>query len=63
MNKSDKLFKDFKYVNPEDMAKIERENNRMRWLFRQILLDLPKNRDWLNPDYEREMREWTKNPD
>lgn len=28
------------------------------WAFRQLLQDLPKNRDWLNPDIERVMREF-----
>lgn len=34
----------------------ERENARLKWLIRQVTTDLPVNRDWLNPDYEREMR-------
>jgi hypothetical protein len=41
-------------------SELEWEHNRMRWLFRQIINDLPQKRDWLNPDYEREMREWAK---
>ena len=34
----------------------ERDNARLKWLIRQVTTDLPVNRDWLNPDYEREMR-------
>lgn len=32
------------------------ENERMKWLLRQVLDSLPKNRDWLDPAIEQEMR-------
>ena len=32
---------------------------RAKWLVRQVLESLPKNRDWLNPDHEREMRSFS----
>jgi hypothetical protein len=38
------------------VERIERDNARLTWLIRQVTTDLPTNRDWLNPDYEREMR-------
>jgi hypothetical protein len=45
------------YILAAKIRELERENNRMRWLLRQIVTDLPLGRrDWLNPDYEREMR-------
>lgn len=31
--------------------------NRKNWLIRQVLDSLPMKRDWLNPDYEAEMKE------
>lgn len=44
-------------VSADFSRELERENNRMRWLLRQVVTDLPLGRrDWLNPDYEREMR-------
>lgn len=30
---------------------------RAEWLISQIYNDLPSKRDWLNPDYEREMKD------
>jgi hypothetical protein len=33
------------------------ENRRAKWLLRDILRDLPVNKDWLNPDTERNARE------
>lgn len=39
-------------------ATLERDCDRMRWLLRQIANDLPQKRDWLNPEYEREMLAW-----
>lgn len=32
------------------------ENRRAKWLLRDILRDLPVNKDWLNPDTERMAR-------
>jgi hypothetical protein len=39
----------------------ERELNRVKWLLTQIVQDLPINRDWLNPDIEKEARFYTQN--
>lgn len=39
------------------ICELERENAGMRRLIQQLLNDLPANRDWLNPDYERMMRD------
>lgn len=36
---------------------LESRLRRAQWLIGQVVDDLPRNRDWLNPDYEREMRE------
>ena len=36
--------------------KLIHQNERLVWLIRQVTTELPVNRDWLNPDYEREMR-------
>jgi hypothetical protein len=33
-------------------AKLERAE----WLIARIYEDLPRERDWLNPDYEKEMK-------
>ena len=32
------------------------ENRRAKWLLRDILRDLPDERDWMNPDTERSAR-------
>lgn len=37
----------------ESTATLTRKN----WLIRQVLDSLPMKRDWLNPDYEAEMKE------
>lgn len=37
--------------------------NRMKWLLRHVMQDMPARRDWLNPDYETELREFIKEPD
>jgi len=38
------------------VLQLEQEEKRMKWLFAQLLDDLPIKRDWLNPDYEKEMK-------
>lgn len=38
------------------LLKLEREDNRKKWLLNRILDSLPIKRDWLDPDYEKEMK-------
>jgi len=35
---------------------MQAENERAKWIMRQLINDLPRHRDWLNPDIEREMK-------
>lgn len=39
-------------------ANLDTESERMRWLLRQIVSDLPIRRDWLDPSIEREARQY-----
>jgi hypothetical protein len=44
------------YIDAEATAEIERlerENKTLLHCLKQIINDLPANRDWLNPDIER----------
>lgn len=34
----------------------EAQIKRLRWLLRQVLNDLPNNKDWLDPMLEKQMR-------
>lgn len=40
-------------------APAENDAERLRWLLKHIVTELPQNRDWLDPDVEREARELT----
>jgi hypothetical protein len=39
---------------------LRKQLDHAHWLMRQVLNDLPANKDWLNPDYEKEMLEISK---
>lgn len=41
----------------KQMADLAAENEWLRNLLRQIITDLPSNRDWLDPQVERAARE------
>lgn len=41
-------------------APVDNDAERLRWLLKRIIADLPKNRDWLDPDIEQEARELAK---
>jgi hypothetical protein len=40
---------------------LELKLHRVTWLLGQIIADLPANRDWLNPEIEREARTFLPN--
>lgn len=44
-------------VVKDEAKRIVDENVRLKLLINSLLSDLPTNRDWLDPDLEREMRE------
>lgn len=40
----------------EHWSDVGSKYQRLTWLVRQLLQELPQKRDWFNPDVEREMR-------
>ncbi len=40
----------------EEIDILKQKQKRMKWLFAQLLSDLPNKRDWLDPDIEQEMK-------
>lgn len=40
-----------------ELENLHAENERLRWILNQIITHLPSNRDWLDPDVEREARD------
>jgi len=44
-------------MTQELKREILQANRRAVWLIARLYEDLPTKRDWLNPDYEREMKE------
>jgi len=48
-----------KMVDACEFEAMQAENERAKWIMRQLLNDLPRQRDWLDPDIEREMKAMT----
>lgn len=43
---------------PAELSTLRAEGDRMKWLLGRIVADLPNKRDWLDPELEREAREF-----